>query len=116
MKKVIVYLRTDYWGVKGHVDLIFQEERCLAYAETKDWEVVRVFKEKPKKRQSTVQMTQLFQYLQENASVLKSLVVYHPRNLARYKMDFISLVKKIRGMGIRVTFVINHVKSKDHEN
>ena len=115
MNTSIVYVRTDLWGAKAVQELLTQEKHCLAYANELECKVIKVFRERPWQRSGNGQMSDLLLYLQKNAKQLDCLILQSPGVLARYKMDFLPLLKRIRDFGIRVEFVVYKNKSKKDE-
>lgn len=112
MEKAIVYVRTDFWGAMAVQDLLAQEKRCLAYAEANGLKVAKVFRELPWKRKKGTQILEAQKYVEQNAGKIDTLIVYRPRNLARFKPDFISRIAGFRSLGLKVSIVIYQNKSK----
>ena len=111
----IIYVRSDYWGRMGVNDLLSQERECLTYADELRSKVTKVLREKPSYKGSRGQMAALLMRLEKNSEQVDYLIMQSPRTLAKYKEDYFALLKKIRGYGIKVMFVIYKNNSKEHE-
>ncbi len=115
MKKAIVYVRTDFWGVMAVNDLLSQEKHCLAYAEANDLKIAKVFRERPWRRSKKGQISAALQYAKDSAGKIDLLIVHRPINLDRFKVFLIKKIAAFRSIGVRVAFVILQNKTKQHE-
>jgi DNA invertase Pin-like site-specific DNA recombinase len=113
MKIAIIYVRTDLWAARAVQDLLAQERHCLKYADELESKVVKFFREKPSHTGKRKQLLEMLLYLEKNSGHVDYLIVQSPGILAKYKMDFIPLLKNIRNLGTKVAFVI--YKDKSHQ-
>lgn len=83
----------------------YQERACRAYAKNEGWEVVKVFREVPKKQSwRPSAMSKLKKFCSEHSEEIAYVLSYRPACLTKYKHQFFELNGFFRQLGMRLKF------------
>lgn len=111
MKKAIVFVRSQLWGHRAVDDLLFQEKKCLAFAQTNGLKVVKVFRQPPWRKSKKGLFPAAIEFIRECGDI-DSVLIYRPRNLDHIRSLWIHKVSEFRNLGAKVVFVINQKITK----
>ena len=111
MKQAVVYIRVSTKEQLQGGSLATQLRTCMAYADSHDYEVVRVFQEEGEsaKTADRSELQRMLAYCSERKGKVDASIVYSVDRFSRNVEDFITLGGVLRNLGIRLLLATQEV-------